>query len=91
MSVATAYVPIELLSAPTRFTDPFARCRQLDVSRHTDSHLERETAEPLMPKAALREAWAAPSDRAEVAARFEVSALAAQWRLYNFGLAEKPA
>jgi hypothetical protein len=39
----------------------------------------------------VREAWAAFPDPAKVAARFEVSALAAQWRLYSFGLAERPA
>jgi hypothetical protein len=44
-----------------------------------------------MPEAAVREVWAALSDLAEVAQRFEVSALAAQWRLYSFGLAARPA
>ena len=44
-----------------------------------------------MPEAAVREAWAAFPSQAEVAARFDVSALAAQWRLYSFGLAERPS
>ena len=70
-------------------------CRSQDISQDTDRDLEREAnvfgAELLMPEAAVREAWAAFPDTAEVAARFEVSALAAHWRLYSFGLAEKPA
>jgi hypothetical protein len=70
-------------------------CRTLDVSHHTDRDLEREAnvfgAELLMPEAAVREAWAGVPDVDEVAERFEVSALAAQWRLYSFGLAERPA
>jgi Zn-dependent peptidase ImmA (M78 family) len=65
------------------------------VSHHTDRDLEREAnvfgAELLMPEAAVREAWAGVPDVDEVAERFEVSALAAQWRLYSFGLAERPA
>ncbi|HET6656372.1 MAG TPA: ImmA/IrrE family metallo-endopeptidase [Gaiellaceae bacterium] len=72
-----------------------AYCRSQDISQETDRDLEREAnvfgAELLMPEAAVREAWAALPDPAEVAARFEVSALAAQWRLYSFGLAERPA
>ena len=70
-------------------------CRSQDVSQDTDRDLEREAnvfgAELLMPEAAVREAWAAAPDASEFAARFEVSALAAQWRLYSFGLAERPA
>jgi Zn-dependent peptidase ImmA (M78 family) len=65
------------------------------VSHHTDRDLEREAnvfgAELLMPEAAVREAWAEAADVDEVAERFEVSALAAQWRLYSFELAERPA
>jgi hypothetical protein len=72
-----------------------AYCRSQDVSQDTDRDLEREAnvfgAELLMPEAAVREAWAEVADAAEVAARFEVSALAAQWRLYSFGLADRPA
>jgi uncharacterized protein DUF955 len=48
-------------------------------------------AELLMPEAAVRDAWAAFPDRDELAEHFGVSALAAQWRLYSFGLAERPA
>jgi hypothetical protein len=69
-------------------------CRSQDISQDTDRDLEREAnvfgAELLMPEQAVREAWAALPDAAEVAARFEVSALAAQWRLYSFELAERP-
>jgi hypothetical protein len=57
--------------------------------------VEREAnvfgAELLMPVAAVRKAWAAFPDAAEVAARFEVSALAAQWRSHSFGLTERPS
>jgi hypothetical protein len=69
-------------------------CRSRDISEEADRDLEREAnvfgAELLMPEAAVREAWAAAPHAAEVAARFGVSALAAQWRLYSFGLAERP-
>ena len=43
-----------------------------------------------MPEAAVREAWAAVPDLAGVAAKFDVSALAAHWRLYSFGLMRDP-
>jgi hypothetical protein len=71
-------------------------CRSQDVSQDTDRVLEREAnvfgAELLMPEAAVRDAWAASRDATDVADRFEVSALAARWRLYSFGLiAEPPA
>jgi hypothetical protein len=71
-----------------------AYCRSRDLSQDADRDLEREAnvfgAELLMPEAAVREAWAAAPDTGEVAARFEVSALAAQWRLYSFGLIPDP-
>jgi hypothetical protein len=70
-------------------------CRSRDLSVDADRDLEREAnvfgAELLMPEAAVREVWVDVPDPAEVAERFEVSALAAQWRLYSFGLAERPA
>jgi len=70
-------------------------CRSQDVSQDTDRTLEREAnvfgAELLMPEAAVREAWAAFPDASKVASRFAVSSLAAQWRLYSFGLLPKPA
>ena len=71
-------------------------CRSQDVSQDTDRTLEREAnvfgAELLMPEAAVRNAWAASGDRDELASRFGVSALAAQWRLYSFGLVnDRPA
>ena len=45
-------------------------------------------AELLMPESAVREAWAALQDPSGVAARFEVSVLAAQWRLFSFGVVD---
>ena len=70
-------------------------CRSQDISQDTDRTLEREAnifgAELLMPEVTVRSAWAAFPDRDDLALRFEVSRLAAQWRLYSFGLAEKPA
>ena len=69
-------------------------CRSQDLAQDADRALEREAnvfgAELLMPEAAVRDAWAAFSDRDVLAQRFGVSALAAQWRLYSFGLAERP-
>jgi uncharacterized protein DUF955 len=70
-------------------------CRAQDLSQDADRAIEREAnvfgAELLMPEAAVRDAWAAFPDTTELAARFGVSTLAAQWRLYSFGLAPKPA
>ncbi len=70
-------------------------CRSQDVSHDTDRTLEREAnvfgAELLMPEVAVRDAWAAFSDMAAVATRFDVSLLAARWRLYSFGLEARPA
>jgi len=69
-------------------------CRSRDLAQDAARDLEREAnvfaAELLMPEAAVREMWAAVADAAAVAARFEVSALAAQWRLYSFGLIAEP-
>ena len=71
-----------------------AYCRSRDLSQDADRDLEREAdvfgAELLMPEVAVREAWAAFPDAGEVAERFEGSALAAQWRLYSFGLTGRP-
>ncbi|MGE5226598.1 MAG: ImmA/IrrE family metallo-endopeptidase [Planctomycetaceae bacterium] len=70
-------------------------CRARDLVQDADRELEREAnvfgAELLMPEAAVRDAWAAFPDVAAVAARFDVSPLATQWRLYSFGLAARPA
>ena len=70
-------------------------CRSRDLSQDADRDLEREAnvfgAELLMPEEAVRDVWAAFPDPTQVAERFEVSALAAQWRLFSFGLAERPA
>lgn len=70
-------------------------CRSQDLAQDADRTREREAnvfgAELLMPEAAVREAWATFPDAQGLAFRFGVSALAAQWRLYSFGLASKPA
>jgi hypothetical protein len=70
-------------------------CRSQDLAQDANRALEREAnvfgAELLMPEAAVRAAWVAFPDIADVAERFAVSALAAQWRLYSFGLVPKPA
>jgi hypothetical protein len=70
-------------------------CRSRDLSQDADRDFEREAnvfgAELLMPEAAVREVWAAAPDPAEVAETLGVSLLAMQWRLYSFGLAERPA
>ena len=70
-------------------------CRSQDLAQDADRALERKAnvfgAELLMPEPAVREAWAAVPDRDRLAERFGVSALAAQWRLYSFGLSAKPS
>jgi hypothetical protein len=69
-------------------------CRSQDLVHDTGKALEREAnvfgAELLMPESAVRAVWAESPDKASLAARFDVSALAAQWRLYSFGLFERP-
>jgi Zn-dependent peptidase ImmA (M78 family) len=66
-------------------------CRAEDVAPGTDRALEREAnvfaAQLLMPEAAVR----AAADDPDVAPRFGVSAEAMGWRLYGFGLGERPA
>jgi Zn-dependent peptidase ImmA (M78 family) len=90
-----------LPSASTRYSDPRALalgdrylCSSRDLSHDADRHLEREGnvfgAELLTPGAARRDAWTALRVADEVAALFEVSARAVQWRLYSFGLSERP-
>jgi hypothetical protein len=68
-------------------------CRAVDLTESADRTLEREAnvfaAELLMPEPAVRQSWAALPDIDKLAARFDVSALAAQWRLYSFGLVER--
>jgi len=67
-------------------------CRSADLAQDADRALEREAnvfgAELLMPETAVRDAWAVFPDHDELARRFGVSALAARWRLYSFGLVE---
>ena len=58
-----------------------------------DRALEREAnvfaAELLMPEREVRAEWS--GDVAAIATRFGVSGEAMQWRLYSFGLADRPA
>ena len=69
-------------------------CRARDLSEDADRALEREAnvfaAELLMPEPDVRRAFAAAGSVPDVAARFAVSAEAMHWRLYNFGLVERP-
>jgi len=71
-----------------------AFCRAADIAHDVDRAMEREAnvfaAELLMPEEAVREAWAASPEVAAVAELFGVSPLAAQWRLYGFGLTSAP-
>ena len=71
-----------------------AYCRSRDLSQDADRDLEREAnvfgAELLMPEDAVRDAWDALLHAGRLAERFGVSSLAAHWRLYSFGLAERP-
>jgi hypothetical protein len=70
-------------------------CRSHDFAQDADRNLEREAnvfgAESSCRRRLSARRGAEVSDAVDVAARFEVSALAAQWRLYSFGLAERPA
>ena len=72
-----------------------AFCRAADIAHDVDRALEREAnvfaAELLMPEEWVRSEWSASMNVAAVAARFGVSPLAAQWRLYGFELADAPA
>lgn len=69
-------------------------CRAQDVSADADRLLEREAnvfaAELLMPEERVREEWPRAASPGELAEWFGVSAEAMTWRLYNFGLVEKP-
>jgi hypothetical protein len=71
-----------------------AFCRAADLAHDVDRALEREAnvfaAELLMPEEAVRAAWTRSPDVAAVSERFGVSPLAAQWRLYGFGLTSSP-
>ena len=66
-------------------------CRAEDVSQGADRSLEREAnvfaAEFLMPEPAIRAGFSRGGD---LAASFGVSREAMRWRLYSFGLAERP-
>ena len=68
-------------------------CRAEDVTLDPAARaVEREAnvfaAELLMPEPAVREAWAGDPDAC--AARFGVSGEAMRWRLYSFGLGDRP-
>ncbi|MFN8185465.1 MAG: ImmA/IrrE family metallo-endopeptidase [Gaiellales bacterium] len=68
-------------------------CRDTDLAEAADRALEREAnvfaAELLMPEPDVRGVRRGASV-ADVAARFAVSTEAMHWRLYNFGLVERP-
>jgi Zn-dependent peptidase ImmA (M78 family) len=70
-------------------------CRHQDLAASTDRALEREAnvfaAELVMPEPEVRAAFAEQQDISSAAARFGVSALAMQWRLYSFSLADRPS
>lgn len=70
-------------------------CRSQDIAYDVDRALEREAnvfaAELLMPEEAVHNEWARRPAVEGIAERFGVSRLAAQWRLYGFGLvSERP-
>jgi hypothetical protein len=69
-------------------------CRPVDLTEAADKTLEREAnvfaAELLLPEPAVRTVWNELGDVATCAARFDVSPTAMQWRLYSFGLIERP-
>jgi Zn-dependent peptidase ImmA (M78 family) len=69
-------------------------CRHQDLAASTDRSQEREAnvfaAELVMPEPEVRSAFAKDADITRVAARFGVSPLAMQWRLYSFSLADRP-
>jgi IrrE N-terminal-like domain len=71
-------------------------CRPVDLTESADRRLEREAnvfaAELLMPEPEVRAAWEELGQVEAVAARFDVSPTAMQWRLYSFGLVpDRPA
>jgi Zn-dependent peptidase ImmA (M78 family) len=70
-------------------------CGAKDLSHDADRTLECEAnvfgAELVMPEEAVRDVWSALRNAPGLAEHFGVSALAAQWRLYSFGLAFKPS
>jgi Zn-dependent peptidase ImmA (M78 family) len=70
-------------------------CRAQDVSASADRLLEREAnvfaAELLMPEPQVRDHAAGMASVGSIAKRFDVSEVAMNWRLYSFGLSERPA
>src|SRR5205085_726618 len=72
-------------------------CRATDVQPEpsvADRAVEREAnvfaAELLMPESAVRDEWPRSATVSELAQRFGASGAAMSWRLYSFGLAERP-
>ena len=70
-------------------------CRAEDVGNGTGKALEREAnvfaAELLMPEPAVRAEFARAPVLGSLAALFGVSEQAVHWRLFNFGLLDKPS
>jgi Zn-dependent peptidase ImmA (M78 family) len=76
-------------------------CRATDIAHDADRSIEREAnifaSELLMPEHAVRRTWAEIATEghddpvAAAAARFDVSPTAMGWRLFSFGLAQRPA
>jgi hypothetical protein len=69
-------------------------CRPIDLTEAADRSMEREAnvfaAELLMPERAVRTSWEELCSAEAVASRFDVSPSAMRWRLYSFGLDDRP-
>jgi hypothetical protein len=69
-------------------------CRSQDIAHDVDRALEREAnvfaAELLLPEGAVRAAWARLPSIAAAADHFRVSRQSAHWRLFSFGLVNRP-
>jgi Zn-dependent peptidase ImmA (M78 family) len=69
-------------------------CRAADVAPETDRLQEREAnlfaAELLMPEPAIRVEWPRAASTVELATWFGVSEESMGWRLYSFGLGDRP-
>jgi Zn-dependent peptidase ImmA (M78 family) len=69
-------------------------CRPRDLSTAADRRLEREAnvfaAELLMQESSVRNGFGQDPDPDQLARTFGVSGEAMRWRLYSFGLTERP-